>query len=191
MSKKTDPRIVRTRQLLRNAFIELVKEMNIEKITVNRLAEQATINRVTFYLHYRDIPDMQEKMADEMVEEISNILDEAEKRGANKALCTLEYIADNAEFYKVVLTSKGIPTFRERLLTFLAERIVSREKNKEHHLSPHDERIEEDFLVWYESSAFIGTIIAWLKNDRPYSPEYMAKQFYLLRYRGEGEGRAR
>jgi len=43
-------------------------------VTVNRLAERATINRITFYLHYRDIPDMLEKMADDMIEEFSTVI---------------------------------------------------------------------------------------------------------------------
>ncbi|MDQ7862471.1 hypothetical protein RCO48_20045 [Peribacillus frigoritolerans] len=46
----TDPRIIRTRQLIKGAFVELLEEMDLQKITVNRLAESATINRVTFYL---------------------------------------------------------------------------------------------------------------------------------------------
>ncbi|MDN3232751.1 TetR/AcrR family transcriptional regulator, partial [Priestia megaterium] len=76
MEKKklhTDPRILRTRQLIKDAFVELLEEIDLQKITVNRLAERATINRVTFYLHYRDIPDMLEKMADDMIEDISTI----------------------------------------------------------------------------------------------------------------------
>ncbi len=73
-TSRTDPRILRTRQLLKDAFVELLQEMDIEKISVNRIAERATINRVTFYLHYRDIPDMMEKMADEMIEDINRIL---------------------------------------------------------------------------------------------------------------------
>src|SRR5690348_3590113 len=62
---RTDPRIVRTRKMLRDALVELLEEMDIEKISVNRLTQRATINRVTFYLHYRDISDMLEKMADD------------------------------------------------------------------------------------------------------------------------------
>lgn len=71
-----DPRILRTRQLIRGAFVELLQEMDIEKLSVNKIAERATINRVTFYLHYRDITDMMEKMADEMIEHIERIVDE-------------------------------------------------------------------------------------------------------------------
>ncbi|UOQ44273.1 TetR/AcrR family transcriptional regulator [Halobacillus salinarum] len=187
MDKRVDPRVIRTRQLLKEAFIELLKEMDIEKITVNRLAERATINRVTFYLHYRDIPDMQEKLADEMVQEIACVYESA-KQEANKTTGwkviekTLEYIAGNADFYKVVLTSKNIPIFRDHLLAYLTERIVSRMESKDSYAQKVG--IEQDFLIWYDSSALIGTIIAWLKNDMPYTPEYMAKQFYLIRNRG-------
>ena len=100
---RTDPRILRTRQLLKDAFIELLQEMDIEKISVNRIAERATINRVTFYLHYRDIPDMLEKMADEMIEDIKRILTnsgESEFRGRRDwpmLVNFLEHIAEQCE----------------------------------------------------------------------------------------------
>ncbi|HEY2420189.1 MAG TPA: TetR/AcrR family transcriptional regulator, partial [Neobacillus sp.] len=71
---RVDPRIIRTRQLIKAALIDLLQEMEISKITVNKIAERATINRVTFYLHYRDIHDMLEKMAQEMVEDIEKIM---------------------------------------------------------------------------------------------------------------------
>ncbi|MFQ3545599.1 TetR-like C-terminal domain-containing protein [Halobacillus rhizosphaerae] len=188
MDKKLDPRVIRTRQLLKDAFIALIKEMDLEKITVNRLAERATINRVTFYLHYRDIPDMQEKMAEDMLQELAEVYETARKdtnqtEGWKVIERMLAYIGENADFYKVVLTSKGLPIFRERLLEYLTHRIITRVERKDSYAKRVG--IEKDFLVWYDSSALIGTIIAWLKNDRPYTPEHMAKQFYLLRNRGE------
>ena len=36
---RTDPRILRTRQLLKDAFVDLLQEMDIEKISVNRIAQ--------------------------------------------------------------------------------------------------------------------------------------------------------
>ncbi|MFL6518236.1 MAG: TetR/AcrR family transcriptional regulator, partial [Bacillus sp. (in: firmicutes)] len=41
---RVDPRILRTRQLIKDAFIDLLQEMEINKITVNRIADRATIN---------------------------------------------------------------------------------------------------------------------------------------------------
>lgn len=50
--QKTDPRIRRTRQLLQQALMDLLKEKSFQTITVQDIAERATVNRVTFYDHF-------------------------------------------------------------------------------------------------------------------------------------------
>jgi AcrR family transcriptional regulator len=52
--KATDPRVKRTRQLLLSAFTELLKEKSISSISVQDIAERATVNRATFYAHFED-----------------------------------------------------------------------------------------------------------------------------------------
>src|SRR5271165_1334964 len=49
-----DPRIRRTRQLLQDALEKLLSEKDFEKISVQDVAETATLNRATFYDHYPD-----------------------------------------------------------------------------------------------------------------------------------------
>jgi AcrR family transcriptional regulator len=49
-----DPRIRRTRALLHEAFLKLVQVKRFEEISVQDLAEAATLNRATFYAHYSD-----------------------------------------------------------------------------------------------------------------------------------------
>lgn len=186
--KNTDPRILRTRQLIRDAFVELVQETDIEKISVNRIAERATINRVTFYLHYRDIPDMLEKMADDMIEEIKlisdNLLvnpDSGDDVDWPVMVRLLEHFAENAKFYKVVLASRRIPIFTEHLLKLLTGMITERIESKGSDSYIAAAGIQKEIAIWYGSSALIGTIISWLRNDMPYTPAFLTKQFSLLR----------
>ncbi|SDY73725.1 TetR/AcrR family transcriptional regulator C-terminal domain-containing protein [Bacillus sp. 166amftsu] len=181
---RVDPRIIRTRQLIKAALIDLLHEMDINKITVNRLAERATINRVTFYLHYRDIQDMLEKMAQEMVEDIEKTItstktpsDSSEDIEWLKLVDLLEYITDNAKFYKVVLGSRRTPIFTERLLNTLSEHITERAES-DSFLATKD--IPKDIAIWYGSSALIGTIVKWLHRDMPYTPQFLAKRLYML-----------
>lgn len=185
---RTDPRIVRTRQLLRDAFIELLQEMDIEKISVNRLAERATINRVTFYLHYRDIPDMLEKMADDMIEDIHQVLNStplnpnsAEEEDWPMLVNLLEHISKHEKFYKVILTKNRTTIFSDRLLKLLAGLVTERLERMESQSYISALNIQKDIAIWYGSSALIGTIIAWLRKDMPYTPQFLAKQFSLLR----------
>jgi len=52
--KSVDPRILRTRKLLQQALVKLMKEKGFEAVSVQDIAEAATINRATFYDHYPD-----------------------------------------------------------------------------------------------------------------------------------------
>ncbi|MFF2877081.1 TetR/AcrR family transcriptional regulator [Gottfriedia sp. NPDC057991] len=180
---KIDPRIIRTRQLIKDAFIDLLQEMDINKITVNRIAERATVNRVTFYLHYRDIQDMMENMALEMGEKLGQIMRDSttynsiEETDSVKLLNLLEHIAENAKFYKVVLASTKTPIFTEQLLKIITETITKRREIDSLHIKTD---IQKDIIIWYGSSALIGTIVSWLRNDMPYTPQYLAMQLSLL-----------
>jgi AcrR family transcriptional regulator len=51
---ENDPRAKRTRQLLLRALDELAAEKDIRFIRVQDIAERATLNRTTFYAHFRD-----------------------------------------------------------------------------------------------------------------------------------------
>jgi len=49
-----DPRIRRTRLLLQQALEKLLETQEFEKISVQDIADAATVNRATFYDHYSD-----------------------------------------------------------------------------------------------------------------------------------------
>ena len=49
-----DPRIRRTRQLLQQALGKLLETKEFDKISVQDIADAATVNRATFYDHYAD-----------------------------------------------------------------------------------------------------------------------------------------
>ncbi|MEW5831033.1 MAG: helix-turn-helix domain-containing protein, partial [Chloroflexota bacterium] len=49
-----DPRVKRTRNLLEQAFMEVVAEKGFQAVSVQDIAERAGINRATFYAHFPD-----------------------------------------------------------------------------------------------------------------------------------------
>lgn len=55
---KTDRRVLRTRDTLGDALIELIREKPFEEITVQQILERAGVGRSTFYAHYRDKDDL-------------------------------------------------------------------------------------------------------------------------------------
>ncbi len=182
---RIDPRVLRTRQLLKNAVVELLEEMDIEKITVNRIAERASINRVTFYLHYRDLPDMLEKMADEMVENIRQVVNSNPEQAGKEEWPLLEnllkHIQANAKLYKVTLTFRQSTIFTDRLVALIDEMIISRLERNGNNSGNPESMVQRDIAIWYGSAALIGTVVKWLRRDMPYTPAYLAKQITMLR----------
>src|SRR6201998_3549865 len=49
-----DPRILRSRRMLMEALARLLTKKEFEDVSVQEIADEATLNRATFYLHYAD-----------------------------------------------------------------------------------------------------------------------------------------
>src|ERR1700751_149839 len=53
-AENTDPRILRSRRMLMEALFRLLIHNEFEDISIQEIADEATLNRATFYLHYPD-----------------------------------------------------------------------------------------------------------------------------------------
>jgi AcrR family transcriptional regulator len=53
-TETTDPRILRSRRMLMEALARLLIKKEFEDVSVQEIADEATLNRATFYLHYAD-----------------------------------------------------------------------------------------------------------------------------------------
>lgn len=53
-AEATDPRVLRSRRMLMDALAKLLKSKDFEHISIQEIADEATLNRNTFYLHYPD-----------------------------------------------------------------------------------------------------------------------------------------
>lgn len=66
LPNKEDRRIRKTKKLLRESLFTLLERKSINSITVTELTKLADVNRSTFYFYYNDIPDMADKIQEEI-----------------------------------------------------------------------------------------------------------------------------
>src|SRR5271154_1628999 len=52
--ENTDPRVLRSRQMLMESLVRLLTRKEFDDISIQEIADEATLNRSTFYLHYPD-----------------------------------------------------------------------------------------------------------------------------------------
>ncbi len=65
-----DLREKKTKRSITNAFLQLRKTKELERITIKELTELAEISKATFYLHYKDIYDLSASLQNETIQMI-------------------------------------------------------------------------------------------------------------------------
>ena len=84
----------RTKGKLKDALITLMLESPVKDITVREIAELADVSRGTFYLYYRDVYDMVEKLQNMLLDELTLIMGEIDPH----ARCSYKF-ESGAEWY--------------------------------------------------------------------------------------------
>lgn len=183
---RIDPRVKRTRQFLRNALIELIPEKGYNAITIQDITDRATLNRSTFYLHYRDKDDLLTRGFDEIWDEMTaeNPLPIAADGQISFAgtretvLMDFEHLTKNFEFYRVMLGERGVAEFIHRMQDQVYEATARRLEAVMGELPSGPVPIE--MVLQFIASAYVGIIQWWLERDMPYSPEEIASLFVTL-----------
>ncbi|MGO3731729.1 MAG: TetR/AcrR family transcriptional regulator [Vagococcus sp.] len=176
---KIDPRVVKTRKKLRQAFLDLLKTRKLNEMNIKDLTNQAGVTRGTFYLHYRDKDTFVETIMEEIIEDFYNNVvvyrefeGDAEKKIPQIVLDrAFEYIGESPEFFVTLLKENDAEIYRtlfsDKLYDYILEHvnyansIPVRKMPKE---------LLNNFLVY----ALLGIADAWVTEGQIYANHYMA-----------------
>jgi len=121
MGKKAEYKsAIRSRRLIRQAFVDLMKEKKLEKITVTDIVNRADINRGTFYAHYQDTRAVIEQIENEIIEMLLESLGELRYKNffQNPLPLLLQissYLEEDLKFYRILINADGAEQFLVRL----------------------------------------------------------------------------
>lgn len=76
--KKERRDVTRSKEAIKQAFVQLCINNKTDKITVTRLLEEANVSRGTFYAHYKDIYDVKEQVEEELLTVCKQLLRETD-----------------------------------------------------------------------------------------------------------------
>jgi AcrR family transcriptional regulator len=143
------------------------------------IADKANVNRGTVYLHYVDKYDLLDQCIEMNLNELfqkcppGGDIDNFSSK--DSMLRMFEHLEQHAFFYSTILTNKGIPAFRNRLLV-MAKNGLYEEINK----NGTGENIHKEVLVQFLASAGVGVIEWWITNSMPYPAKDMVEEFWQL-----------
>ncbi|WP_240420793.1 TetR/AcrR family transcriptional regulator [Paenibacillus periandrae] len=175
---KVDRRILKTKEAINKAFLELFSEKEFEQITINDIADRANVNRGTIYLHYTDKYDLLYKCIDFHLSKMFSSctihvnLEKDDFISEQKPI--FKYFEDNFLFFSSMISNKITSLFQERMLSFVKSSI---KKNLD---QSTNQTIDKELVTQFNASAFVGIIEWWIQNKMPHSPQYMAEQMWDL-----------
>ncbi|MBW7456826.1 TetR/AcrR family transcriptional regulator [Paenibacillus sepulcri] len=127
MVNQEDPRVLRTRQLIREAFRELLQNKGFDAITIKDIAQRATINRATLYAHYEDKYALMEEITEqafrEMIpEQVVNAREFTDEICSQLVLLTHRYIV---YFYQICrMDSQSIAKLVDEKVKKMLQQII-------------------------------------------------------------------
>ncbi len=109
MNTKNNRRFQETEIRMEAAMLNLMKNVEFEKITVRKICEKAEVNRSTFYAHFIDIYDMLDKMEKELSRQLLQSYVNKENYDTfseESFIYFLEHIKRHKYFYKINLQAR-------------------------------------------------------------------------------------
>lgn len=163
----------RTKDKLRRGLAELLTKKPVKNIKVRELADLVDINRGTFYLYYKDIYDLVEKIENEMFEDFYEIvrLKEAGAETPSPVMTDVfSFLAENADLCLVLIGPNGDLEFVNRLKDLVRERCLY------YWTKIYNAKSTKYFEHFYAFFIYgcIGMFEEWLKTGMKETPEEMA-----------------
>lgn len=163
--KKESQRVTETKEKIRDAFFELYGSKKIEKISIRDITDKAQLNRSTFYMYYRDIYDLLEKMENEVRDELEDKIKDIfisilEEENVQPFLPPKDFYNRYYKFLRVLLSPNGdsqfIHTMKKVVKSCLEEQLLKEQ-------IPVHPRI--DYVMEYIASAQIGLMSYWMQKE--------------------------
>lgn len=127
--KKIYRNAIRSRQMIRQAFLELLREKPCEKITATDVIQRADINRSTFYAHYPDVRGIMDEIMTEITQMFRNMLQSVDftvffEDPMPILREVMEFLQRNQEMYQMLLQSSMALEQLEQLKKVLINQVL-------------------------------------------------------------------
>lgn len=178
----SDPRVKRTRQLLLQAFHELMEEKGFSAMSIQDITARATVNRGTFYAHFPDKYALLDVfMRDELHQAVESKLPSSARLGRTTLRLLIQTVAKHLNklsnrcqpsdilypFLQPILGQAVQEELTSLLLTWLKQERISK-------------RIPVETMAVTTSWAILGAVVQWCQGPKTLSAEQMADQALMV-----------
>ncbi|AFS79914.1 TetR family transcriptional regulator [Gottschalkia acidurici 9a] len=183
MKEKTDLRIIRSKFMIRKAFLTLLEEKGYHNITVTDISKKSMINRKTFYSHYETKSALYNEIVDDtlsMLEPLT-LLKKGHDIKDDFQITQVIKILDNVKkqrlVFKILMEDTTSNDFSHKLKATLSNILVN---NINISITAEQTGIPLELLKNVYSSIFIEIIKWWIYQNNVSSSDAANKMFSIF-----------
>lgn len=165
LNRREDARIVRSREALRVALLDLIEHRPFEAITIREITDHACVGYATFYRHYPTKVALLDDIAAAQIRALVSLALPvlASHNSREACLAMFGYVERQRSLWHALLTGGAASTVREEIIQ------IAREVAADH--GPADHWLPDDLSFRFVASALVEVLTWWLERDGRISVE--------------------
>lgn len=123
--EKVDPRVRRTRRMLRDALVSLIMEKEYASISIKEITDRAEVAYITFFRHFESQDQLLMEILEEGLVELMGRIERLAKQSETTTLETegrliFEYIEQKADLFQILIKSQSVTRVRKKVVKNIA-----------------------------------------------------------------------
>jgi len=178
---KVDPRVKRTRRLLRDALVSLILEKDFASISIKEITERAEVAYITFFRHFESLDQLLMEILDQGLGELQDHIETLAKQSETSALETegrliFEYIQQKADLFRILFKSQSVTRVRKKVVQNIA--VIFQKSCLP--LARYGNQTTTAILSNHIATSLLALIEWWLDNHMKPAPTQMGKVYKSL-----------
>ncbi len=168
MKNQDDRRARRSRRLMQDSFLDLLKEKQFREISAKDVTERADLNRATFYLHYKDTGELLAGIENEIIAGAQALVDahlaEVSEQSSIAPILgpILDYIAEHRDTVHLLLQNSDA----SNIMSKLQQLILSNGDAPVRQIFSYEDEAQIQYFLSYISFGVGGLVKEWFDRDR-------------------------
>jgi AcrR family transcriptional regulator len=178
---RVDPRVRRTRRLLREALVSLMLEKDFSSISIKEITGRAEVAYITFFRHFESLDQLLMEILDEGLGELQAHIETLAKQSETSALETegmliFEYIGQKADLFRILFKSQSVTRVRKKVVRNIAT-IFQKSCLP---LARSGNPMTTAILSNHIATSLLALIEWWIDNNMKPAPTQMGKVYKSL-----------
>jgi len=125
MKSKEDPRVCKTRRVLRDALVSLILEKNYASVSIKEITTRADVAYITFFRHFESIDHLLMEVLEDGLSDLIRQIDASAAQAGTpnpemEGKFIFEYIEQKSDLFRILFKSQNVAPLRKKVTANLS-----------------------------------------------------------------------